>query len=132
MNAQELESALQNFTGTEQYHRIGLSKTVVATDGVAFLAKEAKAYWLTDIVASYQGSILRSSDPKCAMLREFQVWTLRKNKTGSGAKIVCTDGNTDESIFSQRIEYTDFPMQEVKIWVQPQDALMVMMLPSEN
>lgn len=129
MNPTELEAALQNFTGTEGYHKLGLSPFVLATDGVAFLAKEAQAYWLTDLIASYQSQISR--DPKCAELRDFQVWKLTKNKTTNGAKVVCTDGNYN-AVFSQRIPYTDFPLQEVTIWVGPQDKYMVMYLPSEH
>ena len=133
MNATELEAALANFMGTEQYHNIVSTPFVLATDGVAFLAKEAQCYWLTDLIASYQPSI--RSNPKISELWDFQVWKLTKNKTGSGAKVVCTDGN-EHAVFSQRIPYTDFPLQEITIWVGPQEVNlgvnMVMYLPSEH
>jgi hypothetical protein len=129
MNVLEIETALQNFTGTEGYHKLGTSSIVVATDGVAFLAKEANAYWFTDIISSYQPIISRSV--QYTALWDFQVWKLTRNKTTNGAKVVCYDGN-DNAVFSQRIPYTDFPLQEITIWVEPQDKYMVMYLPSEH
>ena len=41
------------FTGTTQYIR-HWSRRLVFTDGIHFLAERAGAYWLIDLVASYQ------------------------------------------------------------------------------
>lgn len=135
MEAKEILEQLDQFTGTEQYHRISIQKTLVATDGVAWLAENAKCYWLTDIIASYQQSIRKyaRTRPSVAPLLEMQVWTLTKNKTTNGARVICTDGNTEIPIYSQAIPYTDFPLQTIKIWVCPVDENnMVMLLPSEH
>ena len=87
MEANELRHALGEFTGTVEYHRhfTGLQ----FTDGVLFLAENAGAHWLVDIVASYQKRAMR--DP---MLREFQVWRLAvaKDKTA----VVTCERDTDD------------------------------------
>lgn len=135
MEANEILSGLDQFTGTEQYHRITMLKNLLATDGVAWLADKAKCYWLTDIIASYQPSIRKyaRARPNVAPLLDMQVWTLTKNKATDGAKVICTDGNSDTPIYSQRIPYTDFPLESIKIWVAPADKNnMVMLLPSEH
>lgn len=129
MPNQCLKAALEGFSGTEGYTRYlgGL----LLTDGVRFLAENGECFWLLDIIASYQ--------PKCkkdASLREMQFWTLKRNKTTSGAVVTCEDGNGKVKI-TQRIEFTDFPMDEVKVWVEFGSVDMinpayVAMLPNER
>lgn len=58
MTKEELENGLTNFYGTEDYHKFSiLFPNLFLTDGVKFLADNAGAYWLMDIIGSYQ--------PKC-------------------------------------------------------------------
>jgi hypothetical protein len=47
----DLQSQLNQFTGTETYHRHFISRRLQWTDGVEFFAKHAKAYWLIDAIA---------------------------------------------------------------------------------
>lgn len=59
------ETDLDHFTGTECYYRYLCGLRL--TDGVKYLADEGGAYWLLDIIASYQ--------PDAKIRRErFQVW----------------------------------------------------------
>src|ERR1039458_7739091 len=51
--ADELEQCLRYFTGTEEYHRHWMRR-ITFTDGVKFLAEQAGAYWLIDLIASWQ------------------------------------------------------------------------------
>ena len=62
----DLEAGLGQFHGTTRYYRdfTGL----LFTDGVKYLADNAKCYWLLDLVGSYQ-SRLRNM--------RFQVWRLQ-------------------------------------------------------
>ena len=62
------QADLDQFYGTENYYHYlaGLK----LTDGVKYLADEAGAYWLLDIIASYQ------TDPKIRH-QPFQVWELK-------------------------------------------------------
>jgi hypothetical protein len=118
MTPDELRGALASFTGTENYyaHMSGLHYT----DGVAFLAENAGAYWLIDLIASWQKRARK--DP---MLREFQLWELRV--TGREADAICFRDTNDEA-FRQHIPFTDFPLSEVKLYLENE----VLMLPGEH
>ena len=88
---------LNQFTGSQQWFR-HFSGRLVYTEGVQYIAEKAGAYWLIDLIASYQP----------IQTEEFQFWTLRKE--GELFVAVCTDGN-DNELVKQVIEYTDFPQE---------------------
>lgn len=113
----ELETNLEQFCGTEQYYKCDLFSNLNVTDGVQYLREKANCYWLTDIISSYSRELRNHS---------FQVWTLKLNKTGNGAKVECTDGN-GKRLIVQRISYTDFPLKEIELYCS--DG--VILLPSE-
>ena len=97
--ASELQTALANFTGTSQYHRI--HSNTLLTDGAYYLAETAACYWLMDLYASHLASV----DP------DIESFTcLKFTKRGLGAEIVVEDGNT-HALAKQQIEYTDFPLE---------------------
>lgn len=112
----EIEQSLPQFIGTEQYHKLSIFP-VVATDGVAYLAKECEAYWFTDLLAA---AWMRWN----AKGEEFLVVKMVKN--GREAVVTVDDGN-ENILETQKIEYTDFPLDEIKVYVT--DG--VMLLPSE-
>lgn len=119
--AESLQDKLNRFIGTTEYHRLTLGP-LVATDGVAFLAENAGAYWLVDAIASRQPQAKR----RCP---GFQLWTLRLDRDDPcpGAVLECrADSNTEVKI-RQRIMYTDFPLDAIKLYVR--DG--VLMLPNE-
>ena len=107
------ETDLNSFCGTTQYFRYlcGLK----LTDGVKYLADEAGAYWLLDIIASYQ------TDPK--IRREpFQVWELtlspKDKATGKQAAVVTMKTDTKHPLLvKQEIEYTDFPLDSITLYL---------------
>ena len=117
MNAKELETALAGFTGTENYFKFSCG--LALTDGVKFLANEAKCYWLLDAIASYQGQCRRDSK-----LREYQFWSLTIK--GQSAELICERDAGDVAI-RQKIDYTNFPLPSVRIWLVGNTV----MLPSE-
>lgn len=119
MDAAEIRSALPAFVGTTRYYRhwTGLRYT----DGVKFLAEEAKAYWLLDTIASWQRKALR--DPA---LREFQLWELFVTPDHA-ATFVCSRDSEDVA-FRQKIAFTDFPLDYVRLYVENG----VVLLPSEH
>lgn len=103
------ESELANFTGSENWYRHWLGK-VVFTDGAKFVADQAGAYWLIDEIAISQ------TQPK-VRAEEFQVWTLKVDLEKRKAELTCDDGNGNGNVvFSKRIEYTDFPLAEIKFY----------------
>ena len=124
MNANELEGQLTQFTGSETFTRHGLVRAVLMTEGVAFLAETAGAHWLTDAIASYGHDARASAEP-------FQVWRLNVDPSTRRATLAMTDGNTDQPIITQGIDYTDFPLQEITLWLVAEGEHRVLMLPSE-
>jgi len=111
---------LEQFTGTEYYYRHSINRKVLFTDGVKYLAEKAGAYWLLDEIA-----LIQPRDERVAV-EEFQVWTLSvaADKTAS---LECDDGNGNV-VYSKDIGFTDFPLDEVKLWF----ANDVIYLPSEH
>jgi hypothetical protein len=111
---------LQQFMGGgDQFRHI---TGLLYTEGVQHLAEEAGAYWLIDAIASYQGErVLRA--PR---LREFQLWELEvKDQKGV---LTCREDSDLEPVIRQEIEYTDFPLPEIKLYVEGG----VLLLPSEH
>ena len=103
--------------GTEKYYKHFLG--LLYTDGVKAVAAVAGCYWLLDIIASYQQQCQK--DEK---LRDIQFWKL----TVRGSKgVVTCDRDEGDTAITQEIPFTDFPMDEFKIWV----VNGVIILPSE-
>jgi hypothetical protein len=113
------EADLMQFTGTEQWYRHGMVRDVLYTDGVKYIADVGGADWLIDEIAFAQRSVKRFA------AEEFQHWKLTVNADRT-ATLTCDDGN-DHVVFSKRIEYTDFPLDEVRFYV----ANKTILLPSE-
>jgi hypothetical protein len=110
---------LRQFTGTDQWYRHSLNRKVLYTDGVQFVAENCGAYWLIDEIA-----IAQQFEPR-VKTEEFQVWRLKV--TNSTATLSCEDGNGN-AVFSKHITFTDFPMDEIEMWVEGN----VILLPSEH
>lgn len=121
-NAKLSHSDLSQFTGTDTWYRHGLVRNVLYTDGVKFLAERAGAFWLLDKVATLQ------IEPR-VRAEEFQTWRLAVSE-GQKATLTCDDGNGNV-VHSERIGWTDFPLDEVKLYVGADGARRVVMLPSE-
>ena len=111
------EEDLMNFTGTTQWYRHPLVRSVLYTDGVQHVAETGEAYWLLDEIALAQSI-------KTIQAEEFQVWRLVV-ENGSGM-LTCDDGN-GRVVYAKRIDYTDFPLAEIKLYFTDS----VLMLPRE-
>ena len=114
---EELEFALAHFIGTENYykHFTGL----LYTDGVKYLADKARAYWLIDLIASWQ---IHKEVRDCP----FQIWELKVNEDMTAVATMKEDTDKDP-VVEQKIDYTDFPLDEIKLYLV--DG--VLMLPTE-
>lgn len=103
-----------------------LFRRCVMTDGVKYLADNAGehgAYWLLDIIASYQPRLRK--DP-------FQVWVLKVNRNKKPMAVVtCEDGN-GKRLVRQKIEYTDFQLDEIKLYAEHDGVYLTIMLPDER
>jgi Family of unknown function (DUF6876) len=123
LTADELESGLMQFYGSEEFFR-HWTRSLIYTEGVQYLAEHAGAYWIIDAIASYQRSpaILRDQ-----MLRAFQVWQLAVDLDAHSAVLTCVKDTGYEPSIRQAIEFTVFPIKEIKFYVSNG----VLMLPSE-
>ena len=99
---------LAQFTGTANWYRHPFARNVLYTDGIRYVAITAGAYWLIDEIAFKQHL------PKF-IEQEFQVWTLKVNLENTTAILTCDDGNKN-IFFEKKIYYTDFPLDEIKIY----------------
>ena len=132
LTAEQLKTELNQFNGTENYykHSLGFSYT----DGINFLAENAECYWLLDAIGSYQHKLRLNP-----MLRDFQLWLLVvcdshefiKPETESMAVLTCWEDTPVLGVkpaVSQEFLFTDFPMSEIKIYLENK----VLLLPDER
>ena len=115
----ELHQHLAHFSGTERYHRT--HPGLLATDGAKYLADQAEAYWLLDII----WSVL----PKIA--DEFAVLELSVQDNRRAAVVIHDGREPQTSYHEQSISRTDFPLEQVKLYIQQNGHERVVMLPSE-
>jgi hypothetical protein len=111
-------SDLAQFTGSECWYRHPLNRSITYTDGAQYVAEAGGAYWLLDAIVSHQHDARVLAEP-------FQVWTLKVADDRS-ALLICEDGDHG-LVTSQVIEFTDFPLTEITLWLQNS----VIFLPSE-
>src|SRR5262245_14137764 len=107
---------LQRFSnGTEKWHHIILNFYV--TDGVKFLMDNAGAFWLATDIAAYQ------AHPAVKRL-PYQVWTLTVPDRKEGdtkmvpGLLTCVPDIGERPVYRQDLTATDFPLPEVKLWVE--------------
>jgi hypothetical protein len=113
---------LHNFSGTERYYRI--THDTVITDGVKFVADKGGAYWLMTAIASYLPEFTEKESFIVANL------TVTRTATSSHAILKLDDGN-DNVLAEQFIEYTDFELDELKLYACYNGDMWVIMLPKE-
>jgi hypothetical protein len=132
MDAETLSQNLQQFCGTEQYykHWLGFSYT----DGVKYLAENAQCFWLIDAIGSHQPRANRIH-----RLTEFQIWFLHvgnahefiKPSGNNAAVLTCWEDTPkpgSEPAIIQQVEYTNFPLPEIKLYMEEK----ILLLPEEN
>lgn len=108
IKADELTALLAHCYCSENYWA-HWTKRLVYTDGVKCLADNAEAYWLVDIVASYQGQHPAKNEP-------FQCWVLSR-RTGTAFVIEMNDGRTKNAMIRQEIEFSDFPLDTITLYL---------------
>jgi hypothetical protein len=120
--AADFECELQNFNGSLTQYRGAFG--MLYTEGVKHLILESTgvigadgrrcggAFWLLDAIASHQPRAKKTCDG-------FQLWTLtlREQGAGTGATLTCRADSDQEPVITQEIEYTDFPLASVKLYV---------------
>ena len=122
MNTYEIKRALREFRGTEKYHKhlFPGKSPIILTDGCNFVREHMNAYWLFDAILSYQNEkILRDVN--------FQIWELRQQRKDLSWLLSCRSDSDKKPLITQVIEFSDFKIEEIKIWLIGNVAL----LPSE-
>jgi len=118
-----LETNLPHFSGSETFSRWSiLFPKFYLTEGAKYLAETAGAYWLMDVIASWQHK-------QAVRVETFQVWTMTV-KANHEARIVCDDGNGNK-LAVQIIPYTDFPFNWFKLYFCNQGSESIILLPGE-
>ena len=97
-----MKLALEQFTGTEHYYQYTFGTKL--TDGVMYMATEAKCFWFLDVIVSWQPELKG---------QEFQIWKLKK--CGEAWLVTCDDGN-DNELARQVVEYSDFNYDSAEVW----------------
>jgi hypothetical protein len=118
--AAELEANLAQFTGSEHLFRYQRSE-LFYTDGVQYVTETAGAYWLLDCVFSHQLT-------KKVRIEPFQIWILKVDLAKSSAVLECYHDLPGRLLARQVIEYTDFPLKEIKLYFENS----TLCLPSER
>lgn len=140
MNKDEIKQHLEGFIGTENYYRHPMMRNLYATDGAQFVfetcgkevdGKNKSAFWLFDVIMSYQTNRKVASE-------SFQVWTLTKRD--NDWLIKCTDGDKgygEVVLCKQVVPFSGFILDEITLWaergsIDGVNTALVIMLPSER
>ena len=119
----ELSETLARYQATGCLYQLPICSTLY-TDGIRYLAQNAKAYWLlTD--ASVMGKSLKEKSRFITVDFKRTPPTERK-KTGHDATITYGDGN-GKVLTRQHYHSTDFPLDELRLFFVDNTLL----LPSE-
>ena len=122
MTDTDIREELKQFHGTQEYHKhlFPGKSPILLTDGCKYIRDACKAYWLFDAILSYQcEQRLRGVN--------FQVWELRQLRKDLTWQLTCREDTGKKPLIRQSIEFSDFPIDNIKIWVIDRVAL----LPSE-
>ncbi len=122
MTHNKLESQLSAFCGSQNLYYRSTPILIHYTDGIKWLQANLNCYWLIDIIASYQTTEFKTANDR-------QFWKLVV--IDNSAVITCDDGDGNISV-TQSIDYTDFPLPELNIWLNIQEGGRIFLyLPSE-
>ena len=117
------EGDLGQFTGCETWTRHGLCRNVIYSEGMAFVAERGKAYWLIDAIASHEAHNpkLKAACRNDESFDYLHFWTLNVypndgEDSGSYAILTCRKDSGLPAIVTQKIDYTDFCLKEIKIY----------------
>jgi hypothetical protein len=110
----DLNDGFRQYTGTQHYYRgLGLNYT----DGIKGMADKFGAYWLTDVVGSYQTGKTKNIP--------FQIWTIKSEN--DKAVVEMKEDTNEPVLIRQKIPFTDFPEGILKMYCI--DG--ILLLPSE-
>ncbi len=121
LTPEQIEAELCNFYGTQNYYQcVWFTKRIVMTDGVKFVADQCEAHWLVDVIASHIPAMKGDW---------FAVAKLKVKNNRATFKLEDGDGNV---LRTQKIEFTDFPLESIEFFIEYGNNLWVILLPNEH
>jgi hypothetical protein len=119
MNEVKLQHELKLFRGTSRYykHLFPGKSPILLTDGCKYVRDEFNAYWLFDDILKYQ-------DDKLLKKINFQIWEFKRLKKDLSWLLTCREDTDNKALISQSIEFSDFPIDYIRIWVIGSIALL--------
>jgi hypothetical protein len=142
MPADELTAGLRQFYGSEDFYN-HWTGALIFTEGVKHLADMAEAHWLIDLIASHQRGAVAAAP--------YQVWILKvcrmpadRSVLGAPPMAVAAcyadyDAHLSEpenyqkyGLARQEIPFTDFPLDETKLYVEGEPPRRTLLLPREH
>ncbi len=125
-------SDLAHFTGDLDRYAHCLNRQVIYTPGIKYLADKAGAHWLVDAIASYYGTkLMQTAIAKDKRLSSLHFWTLDVAEDNSATLVLQADSGEEPAI-SQDIPFTDFPVEQIRIWAGFDGKYWTIYLPSEH
>jgi len=116
-----IKLALRQFTGSGTFTRYSpLFPQVVLTEGAEYLADECGAYWLMDLISSHLPNVKD----------DFAVVILTVDN-GKALLTIADDSPATKVYAMQAVDYTDFPLDEIKLYVSFDGEYWFIMLCSE-
>lgn len=117
MNAIELQQNLNQFSGSETFTKLYPRLTI--TEGALYLAENAQCWWLMDMIYSHIPKLAKEGFgvAKLTVVESTAVFTI-------------DDGN-DHILATQKIDYTDFPLPEIKLYIADNGDAWTILLPQE-
>jgi len=110
MGTDELYAKLRQFSGGDEWTMHKLTRNVLFSEGLKYLAENAGAYWLIDAIA-YQLAAnpkIKKERQKNKRFARLHFWHLRK--TGeSSAVLEAIEDKGMKPVISREIKFTDFP-----------------------
>lgn len=106
---QDILTELKDFTGTENYYKIPLSK-YLHTDGINHLIKTCKCWWLISDTAIYL-SELKEQIP------DFLILDIKVNPDNMSAEVTLKEDTDLKPIYKKKYGYTDFPLTEFEFYI---------------
>jgi hypothetical protein len=122
METTDIQTTLQQFHGTCEYykHLFPGKSPLLITEGCKYVRDKCNAYWLFDTILSYQADLYKRNI-------KFQIWELKQIRLDLTWLLTCKEDTQKKTVVRQSIEFSDFPIDYIKIWVIDTVAL----LPSE-
>lgn len=151
MTKEELQGRLAQFSVSEDFHKSSMfCAWIFHTDGIQWMANTAGAFWLIDVIVSWQTKTKVRREP-------FQVWKLAKREKRESKEdrlarlelsrpapmewvVTCTDGDKGYGpieLCRQIIPYSDFPLDEFTLFCENgsldgRTTVKIIMLPNER